>query len=431
MNISAKRSSASQKFLIACLAAFGLMLAVGVGSASAKLEFTLEYNFSGDQTPGTSFGNDGPAAIDVNPDTGEVYVVDSNHNVVPIFDQDGVYLRQIKGLKGEASVATEWSPSSIAIDKSGGANNGYIYVTDIKGDVVQVFDPNGAHAGTLKGLNTPDKSFVNPGGVAVDKDGALYISDTGHQAIVKYVPTGALVDETDFALRFSDPEHAGSPGKLAVDGAGRILVGNAKFSPAGAFLENWGTYGPLDPKADHTRNELIAAEYYLSFAYDATSGVMKGEIPAAATTIAVNETSGRVYAATAGYNDVAVIERRDLADGVTGGATEIKNLRQIGGEHRPRRRRPDHHLRLRIRHRHQLREKRRLRPGHSVQRPGHRGHRYPHPAPPGRHLPLPDRRDQRRRHQLRRRPDLPDQRATRDRGLLDLRNPGGLRDPAR
>ena len=325
MNISAKRSSASQKFLIACLAAFGLMLAVGVGSASAKLEFTLEYNFSGDQTPGTSFGNDGPSAIDVNPDTGEVYVVDPNHNVVPIFDRDGVYLRQIKGLKGEASVPTEWSPSSIAIDKSGGANNGYIYVTDIKGDVVQVFDPNGAHAGTLKGLNTPDKSFVNPGGVAVDKDGALYISDTGHQAIVKYVPTGGVVDETDFALRFSDPEHCRQPGEARRRrGRSHPRRQRANSARPGSSSKTGGPTGPWTSRPT-TRGTSWSRPSTTSRSPTTRPRRDESRNPGRRDDDRGQRNQRPGLRGHRRLQRVAVIERRDLADGVTGGATEIKN----------------------------------------------------------------------------------------------------------
>jgi hypothetical protein len=85
----------------------------------------------------------------------------------------------------------------IAIDESGGATNGDIYVTDQESDVVDIFANDGRYLGQLTGSGL--HPFASVRGVAVDGSGAVYVSGEADFAylISKYVPSANPVVNTD------------------------------------------------------------------------------------------------------------------------------------------------------------------------------------------------------------------------------------------
>ena len=87
-------------------------------------------------TKGTGDGQfESPRAITIN-STDYIYVVDSGHNRIQIFDPSGKFLSQF-GTKGTGDGQFS-TPQGIAINSTG-----YVYVTDRNNGRIQVFDSMG------------------------------------------------------------------------------------------------------------------------------------------------------------------------------------------------------------------------------------------------------------------------------------------------
>jgi DNA-binding beta-propeller fold protein YncE len=89
------------------------------------------------------------------------------------------------GVTGEnGSDFAHLRPSGIALDK-----NGRLYVADDSNNRVQVFDATGAYMATIGGSSGPSNNQLRqPEGVAVDQNGNVYITDTYNQRIQKFLP---------------------------------------------------------------------------------------------------------------------------------------------------------------------------------------------------------------------------------------------------
>lgn len=91
----------------------------------------------------------------------------------------------------------------VAVDESGGATKGNIYVTEPETKVVSIFSSRGELLGQL--TQSSEGSLNEPCGVAVDPSGDVYVGDfSGH--IYKYEPSGNPVVNTDNVANFAYPE---------------------------------------------------------------------------------------------------------------------------------------------------------------------------------------------------------------------------------
>lgn len=197
-----------------------------------------------DRPMGAAFGLDG-----------RIYVTDTGHNRVCVFDRNGAFLFEFGSFgvaKPLPGAKNTWAPGKlnypVGIDVD---QDGTVYVASFHNDQIQVFDPEGKplrafpdpHKPTGKGSSGQDglgiavtdvavgggkvyatdtyqvfvfdtagkllKQFGKPGlgptdldhpnGVAVDAEGRLYVSDSNHARIIAY--------SKDYAFRW----HLGSP----------------------------------------------------------------------------------------------------------------------------------------------------------------------------------------------------------------------------
>ena len=187
--------------------------------------------------PVSSFGREGagdgelkyPLGIDI-PDSGRVYVADSGNHRVQIFDRTGGFIAQIKlpALKHPADptdVAVDetrnrcyvvdndnhrilvydlsnlqlldsWGtpgtgkrafryPFLIALDKQK-----YLYIVDVINTRVQELNPDGLFVNFIGGWGVEKGEFFRPKGVAIDKNGRIYVSDSYMGVIQIFLPTG-------------------------------------------------------------------------------------------------------------------------------------------------------------------------------------------------------------------------------------------------
>jgi hypothetical protein len=193
----------------------------------------------------------------------------------------------------------EASQTQIAIDNSGGATDGNIYVTQHSPDgsglpsAINIFSSAGAYLGQLTAAGATQ--FSEACGVAVDSSGAVYVGDRG-AGIHKFVPAANPPVNGDHAVTFTT---VANPCALAagVGPTAGFLFAVSNDPPVG---ENQHA-GPIS-KIDSGTGEL---KYVVS--------------PSLYTTVTVDPGTGHVY----GASDPTV--REFDASGVAS-ATEISNF---------------------------------------------------------------------------------------------------------
>jgi len=177
------------------------------------------------------------------------------------------------------------SSRPVAIDNSGGALSGAIYIGEPENGTVKVFANDGASLGVLSGIGTLAGHF-NHGicGVAVDQsNGVVYISerlgvDGGH--IWRYAsssPSGAI-DDSDYTLTGISADH---PCDLAAD-SGNVYA-----------LDHVSSSIPPGPPAV---DRYAASSFTTDFANEPNyTTVDTGELKAGPTAVAVDPKTGDVY----------------------------------------------------------------------------------------------------------------------------------------
>lgn len=162
-----------------------------------------------------SFGNPNGLAVDAG---GDVYVADIATNSVQKFDASGnpVNFSSLGSntLTGAATPATSFSfpasygnPAAIAIDNSGSASAGDVYVMDEGHDVIDKFDSTGAYVGQITG--TSGGPFSDIYGIGVDGSGDLWVYQPGSE-VDEFSPGGAFLSSFPFNYG-SDPAFAVDP----------------------------------------------------------------------------------------------------------------------------------------------------------------------------------------------------------------------------
>lgn len=136
--------------------------------------------FSGEGVAKRSFGELGdaddqfrlPTSCAVSP-KGEVFVVDSKHALVKVFDLDGCFLRKFSGLSSARREPGLLNmPKGICLD---GTSN-IVYVADTGNSRIQAFDCSGKF---LHVVETPGLEFRTPQGMALQDSGNMAVSDPG------------------------------------------------------------------------------------------------------------------------------------------------------------------------------------------------------------------------------------------------------------
>ena len=150
-----------------------------------------------------------PVYVAMDPLTGEVYVSDRLAGAIYVYDKNNVFQRQFVA----PAELGAWQPLGMAFDAAGN-----LYVTNLTGPAsVVVFDRSGAmirNIGAAEELNFPN-------GVAVDKDGYVYVTDSNNGRVLVFSPDGAVVARVG---RGADAGKLGLPRGIAIDPEGRVFV---------------------------------------------------------------------------------------------------------------------------------------------------------------------------------------------------------------
>jgi sugar lactone lactonase YvrE len=144
---------------------------------------------------------------------GNFYVADTHNLRIEKFDKDGKFLT-MWGSKGDgqgqfnpiADDATGTGPGGVAVDKDGN-----VFVADTWNHRIQRFDKDGAFEGawgTYLNLGDPtaesdparDSKFFGPRGLAIGPDGLLYVTDTGNKRVLVFNAQGTLQRKIDSGM---------------------------------------------------------------------------------------------------------------------------------------------------------------------------------------------------------------------------------------
>jgi streptogramin lyase len=166
-------------------------------------------------------------------------------------------------------------PSGVAID----TGNRFLYVVDTQNDVVDVFDADSFKL--LRKIGTPGKNhtlttpgnFSLPIGVAVDKDSNVYVTDTFNNRVEIFDADGDLL--STFGKNGDGPRDFERPKGIAVDCDGHIWVADAAqdrvkvFNQEGRLLIYFGQHGEypgrfmgINSIAIDKNNRVITSEIY-------------------------------------------------------------------------------------------------------------------------------------------------------------------------
>jgi hypothetical protein len=318
----------SQALLIASLVALVASLIVSVTPAAAtRAHFFLE-DFGSAEKP--AFGN--VASLTVDQTTGDLLVLDSSTQTLRRFHPDGTpdpftvtgsNVIDGEGLgdggAGPLLFGESGEAAQIAVDESGTATNGNIYVAQARKELVDIFASTGSYLGQLTHFkegkdasgSTQPLSFSR--GVAVAPSGAVYVGSGGE--VHKYVPSGAAPVDSDNVENLGGLFQAGILALGAGPTAGYIFVGEASTELVKLDLATGQIQYAVDPfptmglAVDPATGELYAIEpgssnlnqYDVSGTHNAVlvnvieRGPTGSEGPS--TGVAVDGNSGRLFTA--------------------------------------------------------------------------------------------------------------------------------------
>lgn len=194
--------------------------------------------FSSTGTYGSKWGQYGntngkfnsPQGVAVDPSTHDVYVADFSNHRVQRFTSDGVFVMGI----GNGTTWTGAAPVPVSGNLSGEFNgpvgvavdeDGALYVSDFYNHRIQKFDSTGAFVTRWGNSGTGKGQFSSPRGISIDQDGVLYVADTGNQRIQRFLDDGRFLGTWGSGSAGGGvlPGLFANPGGIAVNGRGNFI----------------------------------------------------------------------------------------------------------------------------------------------------------------------------------------------------------------
>ena len=143
------------------------------------------------------------------------------------------------------------SPTGIAVDKDGN-----IYVGDTDNHSIQKFDKTGKFIARWgEEPDSSEGSFYYPRGIATSPEGDVYVADSGNNRIQKFDSEGNIINawgKFGFAWRGAEAGKFDVPWGITTDTQGNLFVSDTsnarvqKFLPDGSAVLTWGRDGGYD-----------------------------------------------------------------------------------------------------------------------------------------------------------------------------------------
>ena len=266
---------------------------VGALALGSPARADLAFPFDGHIAPSSgSFGGLGVNSVAVDDLNGDVYVADQGNDQVDAFEANGTQLPV--GLDGSATPAGSFGSGGSFIEIAANDGTGNLYVLDSAHEVVDVFDSTGNYLCQITGgqspsssecngvgSDTPSHGFSGPRGLAVNQvTGEVYVLDAGNGVVDIFSQTGAYVRQIPYAAIPEEgafPDGAQYVSGFAVSGFnGDVYVGDTlagriyTFDGTGNYASTWtgsGTPTSLAPSetsiaVDDGSGDVYVTTYY-------------------------------------------------------------------------------------------------------------------------------------------------------------------------
>ncbi|WP_020470411.1 NHL repeat-containing protein [Zavarzinella formosa] len=216
----------------------------GIAEEPKPVRFLAEWGKLGDKPGEFNF----PIGIAVNA-ADELLVTDHYNSRVQKFDRQGRFLGQF---------AVPSNPGGLAVDRDGNFYISHFPASiknkDLAKDCVTKHGPDGKLLAQWGKTGTGDGEFDCPGGLAVDKEGQVYVADQTNQRVQVFDRSGKFLrkwgehgnEPGQFGGQAGKISRVGGPQFVAIDTAGDVWTTEAangrvqKFSPLGKPLLAWG-----------------------------------------------------------------------------------------------------------------------------------------------------------------------------------------------
>ena len=230
--VSGGGSASRRRFGAARIALVATCALLALPALASGADPVFSGSFDGSATPAGSMV---PERMAVDEASGRLYVIDSAHDVVDVFDADGAYVTQLAGSSTTNGTFGFGAEPDIAIDNSGGPNAGNVYVNGETAGLIYAFDADGDF------LWQSAANITDTCGVAVDPDGNPWYADYTNGLQQLAADDGSPVG--DFLLAGTESCH------FAFKSTGGILLTHYlrqvdEYAPDGDFVRN---YDPLTP----------------------------------------------------------------------------------------------------------------------------------------------------------------------------------------
>ncbi len=143
----------------------------------------------------SSFGADvmvRPGGMAIDEENRFLYVVDTESDVVDVFDADSYKLLRKIGTAGKKHLLSDAGnfslPTNVAVDKEGN-----VYVTDTLNNRIEIFDADGKFISAFGKSGDGPGHFARPKGIAIDRDGHIWVVDAVQQRVQVFDTEGRLL----------------------------------------------------------------------------------------------------------------------------------------------------------------------------------------------------------------------------------------------
>ena len=146
--------------------------------------------FGGEGTFNNAIGKkDEMRPTDVAVSTDRLYIADMQNHCVRVYNKaDQKFLFTIPKTS-ETNAGTLYSPANIALDQ----HNGRLLVSDVGSFSVKIFDLEGNYLRTIGTQGLGAGMFARPKGIAVDRQGLIYVADAATQVVQIFNSEGRLL----------------------------------------------------------------------------------------------------------------------------------------------------------------------------------------------------------------------------------------------
>ncbi len=191
--------------------------------------------------PGGTFNE--PWGIAVSPDGKFVYVADTWNFRIQKFTADGQFLQMWNSYPSYGMESGLYGPRGLAVDRQG-----RLFVADTGNKKIVIFDPDGRYLGEIGSPGMLLGQFDEPVAVAFDDFGNLYVTDTWNQRVQVFAPDPSGLFFTPLAewpVYGWDGQSLENKPFITVGTGGSVFVSDPEmcrlieFSPVGEPLHVW------------------------------------------------------------------------------------------------------------------------------------------------------------------------------------------------